>query len=497
MALRLFEYCERRINAIGLEYIYIVWAFVLGTAVCFMTPPYQVPDGIAHFARVKQITDGVLISPTLTIQEIIDSDNIEIKKFINGIFNERGGAGCLSTDELNRQVMVSEVPTSMLREYSPYTDKQIRNHYYSWDRLKKFYLLPRDNKEPKELIFVHNTGVYAPFAYGPQVLAGFIASFLCLPWGCTYYFMCFSAMIFNIVCIFLSMKLLPEKRSLIFALSIMPMYLIEMTSVSADAVIYGMGILSCSWILSLRNRAVRLDNIQIGLFMGLSVILALVKPSYSTILLLYFVLPWQCMTNKLRFWGFGLLLLLVNLAVSKVWVDMCVYARGISLIYVDLLYTGVDAEAQKTYILNHLSDMFFILVRSLMNTETWVAKTFIGQITTNPNFYPGWLYGLYFMLLSLLSVGGKIKFNVKQRGGMLFIAILTITAIFLIEYITWTPVGNDIIRGVQGRYFIPIALLIFLPFSLNKYFRYENTFTLFVVLCSSIVTIWTTYAVFY
>lgn len=35
---------------------------------------------------------------------------------------------------------------------------------------------------------------------------------------------------------------------------------------------------------------------------------------------------------------------------------------------------------------------------------------------------------------------------------------------FLLEYLTWTPVGQAWVVGVQGRYFLPVAM--FLPFML-------------------------------
>jgi uncharacterized membrane protein len=36
--------------------------------------------------------------------------------------------------------------------------------------------------------------------------------------------------------------------------------------------------------------------------------------------------------------------------------------------------------------------------------------------------------------------------------------VATVAALFLIEYLLWTPVGDPAIYGIQGRYFIPLAI---------------------------------------
>ncbi len=58
----------------------------------------------------------------------------------------------------------------------------------------------------------------------------------------------------------------------------------------------------------------------------------------------------------------------------------------------------------------------------------------------------------------------------KENGNGFFAQKLMLTKLFTLAsvmiaflgilcviYITWTPVGNEIVTGVQGRYFIPLA----------------------------------------
>ena len=48
---------------------------------------------------------------------------------------------------------------------------------------------------------------------------------------------------------------------------------------------------------------------------------------------------------------------------------------------------------------------------------------------------------------------------------MALAAFAAVLLIFLSEYLSWTSVGAAFVDGVQGRYFLPIALLLplFLP----------------------------------
>ena len=62
---------------------------------------------------------------------------------------------------------------------------------------------------------------------------------------------------------------------------------------------------------------------------------------------------------------------------------------------------------------------------------------------------------------------------------MFFVVFSVILLIFTSEYLTWTKVGDLIISGIQGRYFIPLvipSLLLFnftnLKYDLDKIYKY-------------------------
>jgi len=99
-------------------------------------------------------------------------------------------------------------------------------------------------------------------------------------------------------------------------------------------------------------------------------------------------------------------------------------------------------------------------------------------ITNGSAYFQGWIngYGYYywtppqivaiFYLLSLVAVlliGSTAK-QVQKRSRIVFLLVFVAGYIATIAslYISYTPVGAGQVFGVQGRYFIPLALPLFL-----------------------------------
>lgn len=43
------------------EFIFIIFAFIFGVIMMFITPPYLVPDENAHLMRACEVADGIFI----------------------------------------------------------------------------------------------------------------------------------------------------------------------------------------------------------------------------------------------------------------------------------------------------------------------------------------------------------------------------------------------------------------------------------------------------
>ena len=72
------------------------------------------------------------------------------------------------------------------------------------------------------------------------------------------------------------------------------------------------------------------------------------------------------------------------------------------------------------------------------------------------------ILALFLIIISGWFEKHEVSLNKKQKIWTLLIVIGTILLVFTALYIAWTEVGAGIVVGVQGRYFIPVAILIFL-----------------------------------
>ncbi|MBQ7704831.1 MAG: DUF2142 domain-containing protein, partial [Selenomonadaceae bacterium] len=370
-------------------------------------------------------------------------------------------------------------------------------HTISFDKIKKFLAAPL-NPEQTELHIVPNTGQYSPLAYFPQATAAFFGRILNLNAGIIYYSMGFAALIFAATCIFWAIKFLPEKRALIFLLAMTPIFLTEATSTSADAVIDSVGILATAWLLSLRKKDAPISTQEIFALVILAISLGLLKQVYGTILLLYFLIPRQRFKNFGQFAGLGIFLLALDLAISANWIYFAVEAQGVALFNSFYLGDkGIDIAAQKDFLLQHPQEFLAAFFATIKNPMAWRADTFINLMGYY-NLQMSETFGkIYLAAITFAALFGKLNFNTKDRLLIIFAALSTILGIFLTEYLIWTPVGAEMINGVQGRYFVPVALLIFCPLSIFSDFKYEKIFATGAGIFGAANTIWMTYSSFY
>lgn len=80
------------------------------------------------------------------------------------------------------------------------------------------------------------------------------------------------------------------------------------------------------------------------------------------------------------------------------------------------------------------------------------------QLNANTsNIYQLILFSI--LILTLLCDKSKQKISTKLKLFVGFVTATIIGLIFTSIYVQWNPVGNGLVMGIHGRYFIPIVLL--------------------------------------
>ena len=457
---------EQRIEKFGAEKIFIAIFLFFGVMILFMRPPYQLMDEINHIPRAWQISQGIFLSPTMTLGEFQKADFRSKKIFYLHP----------PDDALNDKTYFAEFPVSFLSDdFIANSNKKYYIHSFSAEYVKKFLSTPL-NADECDVVLIPNTGVYPPPTYLPQAIAAFIGRILNLNAGIIFYLMGLSGLIFVAACVFWSMKFLPEAKTLIFVLAMLPMFLVEAASTSADAVTFGVCFLGTAWLLSLRNSTEKFSRAEIFGLIILSIMLACSKSVYGTILLLYFLIPRERVGSLKKFLSLGAAILFLNLFLLFVWNWLSVELADVKL-YTNyyLGYTETNMAAQKIFVTEHPTAFFAAMINSLIEFKFLYLVSFIALWGASWNVtLPFIFYALYGMILIFFSLLSNLQLNPIERGILIFAAAVSTIGFFLFDYLIWSPVGGTLVIEVQGRYFIPVALMFFGALSIFPPMRHKN-----------------------
>jgi len=147
----------------------------------------------------------------------------------------------------------------------------------------------------------------------------------------------------------------------------------------------------------------------------------------------------------------------------------------------------VAPDEQILFVFAHPLQYTKIFINTFIHEGVYYLKQFVGRLGWIDTKLPDLLIFLYLLILMVVAIVDNqkgIAIHYKEKILMAMVLFLTVTLTSTMMYITWTAVGGNIIEGVQGRYFIPVAPLFFLLFC-NKKFSFKiQRLDLVIILCS-------------
>lgn len=270
-----------------------------------------------------------------------------------------------------------------------------------------------------------------------------------------------------ILLVYMAIKTIPVHKWVLMLLALMPMTIFQGASLSADSFTIGLSFLLIAFILKLRFDEDLIIKRDIYILFLLSLMLALSKPIYILLMALIFIVPSSRFENKKKmFLTFTLLLGLV-LTVTLIW---NILASGFYVSFPP----QVSVQGQTAFILAEPFTALSAILNSLVLNWKDYLLMFVGNLGWGDTPLPFGLICIYVFMLILTAILDKseVKIKFKDKLAFLLVFLSLFTLIFVLEYLTWTPVGKTVVDGVHGRYFIPFAPLLLLLFY-NKQFDYD------------------------
>lgn len=306
---------------------------------------------------------------------------------------------------------------------------------------------------PKVLTHFPNSAIYpAPF-YLPAAAGVLVGKALALSVATT---LNLARMLTGICCVLLSawgIRLAaqspqPNAAIWLFTLTTLPMTMALQNAASQDGLLNAAMLVAVALILRLDGGA--RDAMRFWSAVLLLGLITMARPPYAPLFIVPLAMPFQSAVRRMM--GAALIVVLC-LGWTQI-ADPAHVITGQS--------AGADVLAQRQVILDPLWDVMLVL-RTLRTHTVFYFDSFVGLLGWLDTSLPRSFYLLagLMLALSLWLTAGRLRLGVVWRQAAIPLAMAGCVAlVFLSIYLTFSTVRSPTIDGVQGRYFIPIVMLL-------------------------------------
>ena len=427
----------------NIEKIFIVLTLIFGFLYVFILPPFQSVDEGNHFFRTYQIADGNFVSKNIS--------------------NE--------IDTSNNQYIGDYIPLSLFEYYTNY-EPFIKNI----DKKQNFENIIRDFKtnidsEEKKFVSLLNTSLYSPVCYLSQLPGVILAKSFTNNLAIVYYFGRLSNLLIYCLLIFWALRIIPFYKLPLMLLALCPMSLSLAGAYTSDVMVFGLNFLWIAYILKFIVSKER-DFVKIFILSTLAFLITISK-SYILLLPLYFLIPVNNYKNKRNYFISMFCVIFSVILSGFIWYSL---SKGLTL---NMNNAVSDSSSQIEFIKLHPINYIWILLKTFIVKTPRLLITMIGVLGWQDTKLDWSTYILYPVMVYFAIFSDNFKFEfLKWQKYLILITIITgIVLTYTSLYIMWSPVANPLILGLNGKYFIPLMMPLFLLFKKSQP-KYDYTITL-------------------
>ncbi len=425
-----------RLRALTPEGVFLALGIVFGLTFLVVTPPFQVADEYHHYFHAFSVSEGnfrAVRSPSRP-----------------GDF-EIGAILPASLWELATRVD----PAGMVIPFNPRMKQRVADVLAQFGRP----LEPHRRQFTSYFSTARNSAI----PYWPQAAGIGVGRLLGVSPLALLYLGRLANLAVWLALVSLAIGALPMHRWVFVVLGLTPMALSEAASVSPDAFVNGLSFLAIALWLSLALGPVP----QVGwrALAGMAAVTALLAQSKQVYVLLaglYLLIPGGKFPTRRCRWGGALLVVAAGAASLALW----------SWLFRDLHF---PARYDRSVVFAPGEQLRFILGEPLRYLEIcWITirvdwwnwtRSFIGVLGWLDTVLPTPLYVSYLGVLTLVALADNrspVELTVRQRLVLASLFVLSVLALLTSLYVVWNALRFPVVQGIQGRYLIPFAPLLFL-----------------------------------
>ena len=412
----------RYINKKDFNKTFIFIYVIIGLFYLFLFPVNSLLDESHHFYRTYEISNGHLVSGKTFFKE--------------GYFG-----------------------TTYISE-NAYKVSQVNSKYK--DNLKVIHLKETKNQKLKR-VELTNTSMYSFVCYTPQVIGLLIGKTLNLPILYWIYLARLCNFLVFVLLLYFSLKNIPFKKATIMFIVLMPMALQQAISLGADSMTLGASLAFISYVLKLMYSDKKVEKKDYLILYALCLVIALSKIIYVPLCMLVLFIPKEKFNSKKeKYLKLGTIIF-VSFALNLMWLSIATsYLAALN-----------ESGKQFEYIIHNPFKYIYVMINTFLTRTDYFFKEMIGrdlgnyEVTVSTNYLTANIFVIFFLLL--FDNNKNIKLTNKFKLGNVFAFFSILVLMYTSLYLDWTSYKNELVQGIQGRYFLPLFFLIFLVFSSNNF----------------------------
>ncbi|MGV9611840.1 DUF2142 domain-containing protein [Nocardia xishanensis] len=427
---------------------FAVLTTLFGTLFTVLTPPFWGHDEITQFGRAYQVAYGGFLP-----QRIHDDRGLAYGGDVPANIDALMGYSFRDYQDN------PEEPGAMVSDPGAY------------DRLKSAQV-----DSPMESVWFTNTAAYSPVPYVPAAVGIRAAALLDLDVGSMVILTRLAGLLAYLVVVGFGLYALRAHRVqwLAFTVAVLPIAVFQAGTVTADTLTNALAIMVSALLIKalfLGNGLTRTETVAL---LGATVLLPVSKPTYVLLAMLVVLVPVDRFAffgaaagsgfiwRRLVPWAFAA----AGALAFAVWMKVAApTGDGMSLMRPRHQWYTVKPGEQLGEILGdplHFLDVFGDSI--FYRDQRWFTQ-FFGELGFAYIDVPA-IAVLACLLAFAVSIGIADRMNPRTATFVRTLVVaLTVAAsvamIYVTLYMSFTPVGYYIIDGVQGRYFVPLALIAF------------------------------------
>jgi uncharacterized membrane protein len=310
---------------------------------------------------------------------------------------------------------------------------------------------------PERTVSVRLPSLYSPVPYLPPLLGVAVGRALELSAAACVYAGRLGSLLAYVLLVALALRRAPAHRYALGLIATTPMAVFEAGALAADAATNALALLFFASVLGAAGRRGPLRTRELLELCGLAALLGLSKQAYVPLALSAALIPAERFSGPRARLGALAALLAAATLPTALWLAAVQQAN------VQPLTRASDPAAQIRFVLGHpLETARTFLVTGVAHSLRYV-RTFVGHLGYLDVRLPLAVYIAHpIVMLGVAVADGGRASPVRGwgRGILLATAALTWIAVMAMAYVGWNRPGDELVRYVQGRYFIPLAPLV-------------------------------------